>query len=192
MGLFIRIFDVSGAYLLADIDKEIYMSLPPLYPNASPKLVRLKKSLYGLKQSGALWREKLDSALQRLGCVHTDSDECVYILDKDGERCFIVIHVDDMLFATTSNPLVDTFMSDLSDELEAVIEEVTTTGSHLGINVTHNVDGSITLSQPRYIAKMVDELGLEDEADADTPYQIGSAATTDRVSIPIDVDDFAK
>ena len=38
---------------------------------------------------------------------------------------------------------------------------------------------------------MVDELGLEDEPDADTPYQIGSAAT-DRVSIPIDLNDFPK
>lgn len=179
MGLHIRIFDVAGAYLLADIDRPIYMRIPSLNDGESPKIVKLLKSIYGLKQAGALWRKKIDESLRRLGCTPTSVDECVYVLEKDGERCYIALYVDDMLWATTSNELVEQCIAALAADLEADIEEVTHTGSHLGIRITHSDDGSITLSQPGYIAKIIDELDLHDAPTADTPERVGDNSYPD-------------
>ena len=42
----IRTFDVKGAYLKSNIDKEIYMMLQTATKGEKPKYVRLKKSIY--------------------------------------------------------------------------------------------------------------------------------------------------
>lgn len=53
--------DVDEAYLNCDIDYDIYMKQPERHhAKESEHLVcKLNKSLYGLKQSGRIWYEKL-------------------------------------------------------------------------------------------------------------------------------------
>ena len=59
--------DVKAAYLNAPIDCELYVEQPEGYEVKSKtgeKLVpKLKKSFYGLKQSGKNWNNKLHSYL---------------------------------------------------------------------------------------------------------------------------------
>jgi Reverse transcriptase (RNA-dependent DNA polymerase) len=182
--LICRMFDVTGAYLLADLDVPIYMRLPPDPRTGESKIVRLKKSLYGLKQAGALWRELLDTHLQALGCKPTNADPCVYRYDVGDQYALLGIHVDDILFATTSNGIVDDLIAKLSERLGADIDESTHTGTHLGIAVDFKSDGSISLSQPGYIAKMVDALGLQDAQPAHLPYRV--VPVTDPDTTPCD------
>jgi Reverse transcriptase (RNA-dependent DNA polymerase) len=55
--------DIKGAYLNGELtDQEtIYMAQPPGYhaPNSTGKVCHLQKTLYGLKQSGRCWYQKL-------------------------------------------------------------------------------------------------------------------------------------
>ena len=54
--------DIKGAYLngILTSDEVIFMKQPPGYAIGSPgKVCRLKKTLYGLKQSGRRWYQKL-------------------------------------------------------------------------------------------------------------------------------------
>jgi Reverse transcriptase (RNA-dependent DNA polymerase) len=46
--------DVNSAYLNGDLEKTIFMDLPPGYapPGSTVKVCKLKKSIYGLKQAG--------------------------------------------------------------------------------------------------------------------------------------------
>ena len=55
--------DVMSVYLNGVLEEEIYMKQPPGYatePN-SKKVRRLRKSLYGLKQSARCWNATLDA-----------------------------------------------------------------------------------------------------------------------------------
>ena len=55
--------DVKTAYLNAEIDSEIYVKQPEGYEvmdnDGNVLYCRLKKSLYGLKQSGRLWNNTI-------------------------------------------------------------------------------------------------------------------------------------
>jgi len=99
--------DVPSAYLHANIDKEIYMKLEKksreYYLKTRPELrdfldqdgnliVRLKKSLYGLKQAGYLWQKELTSYLVDFGLAISKSEPCVLF----GEMGIILFHVDDL------------------------------------------------------------------------------------------------
>ena len=52
--------DVKNDFLNGDPKEEVYMRMPPAFPGTNGKQVcKLKKSLYGLKQSPRAWFENL-------------------------------------------------------------------------------------------------------------------------------------
>eukprot|EP00253_Pinus_taeda_P028462 PITA_28462 len=55
--------DVKNAFLHGDLSEEIYMDQPHGFIQDSSLVCRLKKSLYGLKQTPRAWYEKMDSFL---------------------------------------------------------------------------------------------------------------------------------
>ena len=64
--LSMQLMDVVTAYLYGSLDSDIYMKVPDgtqiPNPNANRNMycVKLKKSLYGLKQSGRMWYNTTD------------------------------------------------------------------------------------------------------------------------------------
>ena len=66
MNLQIKLMDVVTAYLYGSLDTEIYMKIPegikvPNEKERSIYSVKLQKSLYGLKQSGRMWYNRLSN-----------------------------------------------------------------------------------------------------------------------------------
>jgi hypothetical protein len=62
----LRQFDVSAAYLHGDIDGEVYME-PPAGYQKDDLVWQLLKGLYGLKQAGRIWHERLKADMQEIG-----------------------------------------------------------------------------------------------------------------------------
>ena len=59
LDLDLRHFDVEQAFVQSDLDAEIYLRLPPGCGAMSGKVVRLNKSVYGLKQASRTWYQLL-------------------------------------------------------------------------------------------------------------------------------------
>jgi hypothetical protein len=82
-GLESRAIDFVLAFPQADLDVPVYMALPlgMEVPNSDGKhhLLRLRKSLYGLKQASANWHEMLKNGLQLRGFKESVADPCVFI-----------------------------------------------------------------------------------------------------------------
>jgi Reverse transcriptase (RNA-dependent DNA polymerase) len=66
--------DVKGVYLNRTLEEEVYMEQPEGYNDGTGRVCRLKKTLYGLKQSGREWNIELDKCLNNIGFRCTKSD----------------------------------------------------------------------------------------------------------------------
>ena len=58
---------------------------------------KLKKRIYGLKQSPRCWNTALHNQLTMMEFVQADSDPCVYRA-SGGEAFFIGVYVDDIIW----------------------------------------------------------------------------------------------
>ena len=72
--------DVKTTFLHGDLEEEIYMKqLEGFAVKGKKELVcKLKKSLYGLKQSPRMWYQKFDTFIWGLSFTITKADQCVY------------------------------------------------------------------------------------------------------------------
>jgi hypothetical protein len=59
--------DIKGAYLNGELEEEIYMRQPEGFSDGSGRVCRLKRTLYGLKQSGRAWNQQLNKYLTEIG-----------------------------------------------------------------------------------------------------------------------------
>uniref|UniRef100_A0A2N9G4M2 CCHC-type domain-containing protein n=1 Tax=Fagus sylvatica TaxID=28930 RepID=A0A2N9G4M2_FAGSY len=97
--------DVKTAFLHGNLEEEIFMEQPEGFkqPGTENLVCRLKKSLYGLKQSPRQWYKRFDSYMIQIGYTRCEYDCCVYVrILEDGSYIFLLLYVDDMLIAAKS------------------------------------------------------------------------------------------
>ena len=141
------------------------MELPPGQGQVG-KVARLKKCLYGLKQSSREWYGKLSKSLELKGFVSAHFDPCVFIHKE--ECLFISIYVDDIALYGPDKSRIAEIISQLKGEFE-----VTDLGDAtwlLGIHIEYNQKG-ITLSQHNYIDKVLHRFNMENSRSVSTPLQ---------------------
>ena len=115
LGLDLGHFDVEQAFVQPPLDGDMYMQLPEGCGCLSGMVVKLNKSLYGLKQSSRQWRAHLTRCLLFLGFVQCLADACVFRLMEDGRIVMIiVVHVDD-IFDVGKKDRCDQFGRDLTE-----------------------------------------------------------------------------
>ena len=78
---------------------------------------KLKKSLYGLKQSLRQWYKRFNSYMIRIGYKRCEYDFCIYVKSlDDGSYIFSLLYVDDMLIVEKSMSKVNKLKILLSRE----------------------------------------------------------------------------
>ena len=95
--------DVKTTFLHGDLEEEIYMKQPEGFAVKGKKelVCKLKKSLYGLKQSRKMWYQKFDAFIRGLGFTRSKADHCVYFKLIGDCVIYLVLYVDDMLLVGT-------------------------------------------------------------------------------------------
>ncbi|KAF2356702.1 Reverse transcriptase RNA-dependent DNA polymerase [Trinorchestia longiramus] len=98
--------DVCTAYFHAKIDCNVFVEQPEgfieLDKNGEKLVYKLKKSLYGLKQSGRNWNNLLHQFLVEQNFVQSLSDTCVYVRESDSGKVIIIVWVDDLILASSN------------------------------------------------------------------------------------------
>ena len=99
LDLELKQLDVKTTFLHGDLDEDIFMEqLEGFLQHQKERLVcKLKKSLYGLKQSPRQWYKKFDSFMVSQGYTRSEYDHCLYFKWLNDIFIILVLYVDDML-----------------------------------------------------------------------------------------------
>lgn len=106
-------FDVDAAYLHANLDHEVLMRQPPGFEEENGAVWRLRKAVYGLKQSGRCWNQCLNEALVKLGFKRSVADPCLYTKGTGNKYLMLLVFVDDLLVAGSSTDEIQKLTSQL-------------------------------------------------------------------------------
>ena len=171
--LHLRSIDISHAFINGTLEEEIYMEQPEGYHFGNPgDVLRLRKSLYGLKQAGRVWNEKLHEELEKMDFKRVKSDSSLYIYKKGPTRIIIPIYIDDITISSTSEHESDQVVTQLSKRFE--LRDLGPTTGLLGIQIIRDrPNRSISLSQRQYIVDMLERFGFSGCTPVHTPMQPG-------------------
>ena len=93
-------FNVKNAFLHGELSEEVYMDLPPrciMQKVHCRKVCKLKKSLYGLKQSPRAWFGRFTKSMRSF-CYHQSNlDHILFLKKQHGKITALIVYVDDMV-----------------------------------------------------------------------------------------------
>ena len=128
--------DVKTAFLNAELDRDVYAYPPQGSGVPAGKVLLLKRAVYGLRQAPRAWFEKLKAHLETIGFVPSSADPSLYVLDKDGVRCFLLVYVDDLLLACSQLSVVQDVKKHITAAFEA--RDMGEASTFLGYEITRN------------------------------------------------------
>jgi len=149
--------DVKNAFLYGDLHK-VYRKQPTGYvAKGEHKVCRLKKAIYGLKQSTRAWFEKFSITISGIGFHRCHSDHFVFVQHTKSGTIVLAVYVDDILL-TSSN---STGILETKEYIKRyfVTKDMGRPKYFLRIEVAHQKH-SVLLSQQKYILNLLKETGL--------------------------------
>ena len=167
--------DVTTAFLNGTLEEEVFMKQPEGYETKSKEqlVCRLKKSIYGLKQSPRCWNIALDSHLKEMGFSQSQSDPCIYYKDTGDEVFYMGVYVDDIILAGKSESKMKQVKTDLSRKFDT--KDLGKLSYFLGMKIEQNeLNGSVWIGQCAYTESLLNKLGMEDCKPVSTPVDISS------------------
>ena len=163
--------DVSTAFLHGELTDEVYMRQPEGFvePGREHLVCRLKRSIYGLKQSPRCWNHALDTQLKVMGFQQTSSDPCLYVnLDSEGVTFLIAVYVDDIILGGKSEAKMKAVKKELSRKFE--VKDLGSLHYFLGAKVVQDhLAGVIWMGQSSFVEKILQRFGMQDCKPISTP-----------------------
>ena len=138
--------DVVTAFLYSKLSDEIYMEYPAGMDKPQGTLVKLHKSIYGLKQAPKEWYYTLSSYLKQLGFKTLVSDKGIF---KKGDL-IVSAYVDDLLIFGTNAQEIRDFKKFMTDMFK--MTDLGPCHIYLGMEITRDIKAQwICLNQSKYI-----------------------------------------
>ena len=160
----VYMLDVQTAFLNADVEKEGFVKMAPGYERSNesgvPIVMKLKKRLYGLRQSPKNWFSTMDHHLGKIGFRSLRSDPCVYVYKDENGSAIMTLYVSDVLLLGANKQLLDKFKVTDMGNMSRV----------LGVNVTRDrEEGTTAINQKDYTEDIVQRYGMRSCNPAYTP-----------------------
>jgi hypothetical protein len=156
--------DVDNAFLESTILEEIFMSIPEGIKGQDGKCCRIRKGLYGLKQSARNWYLVLVSQFKKLGFRQT-KDPGLFVNPKT--RVVIGFHVDDLLIGGADREAVKATKNALSERFK--MKDLGELTHFLGMRIRRSKTGAITLDQSQYTRAILTRFDMLDAMAISSP-----------------------
>jgi hypothetical protein len=153
--------DITAAFVHAELKpgEDIYVRQPAGFKRGEGLVLKLKRSVYGLRQAPRYFFQFLTKHMEAIGLAQSKKDPCLFI----GNDIIAVVYVDDILFFARDDSRITDVIDALKKAGVAIRREGTAEG-FLGVDIKRstNKDGkaTLTLLQTGLTKRIVEALGL--------------------------------
>ncbi|KAJ9687350.1 hypothetical protein PVL29_016010 [Vitis rotundifolia] len=161
--------DIKNAFLHGDLAEEVYMEQPPGFvaQGESGLVCRLRRSLYGLKQSPRAWFGRFSFVVQEFGMLRSTADHSVFYHHNSLGQCiYLVVYVDDIVITGSDQDGIQKLKQHLFTHFQT--KDLGKLKYFLGIEIAQSSSG-VVLSQRKYALDILEETGMLDCKPVDTP-----------------------
>lgn len=150
--------------------EKVYVRAPACLQLPPGTLLRLKRSLYGCRQSGRNFSLEFGNHLLSYGFKQCKSDSCVYVYERDDDYAIIGVHVDDGLLCCSSERLETSIVAHLRSRYDlGCLRDLE---QFLGLAID-NTEGGIQVHAEKYINECAHRFGVADANPVHTPSIVG-------------------
>jgi hypothetical protein len=144
-GLAIGQYDVPQAFLKAFMDYDLFAYPPKGQASFNGQILKLRRALYGGKQSAFLWFSMMDAFLIELGFISSSLDKCLY----KRHDAMVILFCDDLRIGASPSVL-----QSLHTALFDKFGVTTASGNRfLGMDTVYDIkNGHLKISMETYIA----------------------------------------
>lgn len=180
--------DAITAFLNGTLDEEIYMEQPPGYVKEGQEhlVCKLKRSLYGLKQSPRCWSTVFRDHMESTGFKQSTADPCVFIKSEKDDLTIVAVYVDDLIIVSKNPATMKKIKKSLTARFK--MKDLGKLSYCLGITVVYDKERKyLLMHQKQYIQSLLENYGLSQAKPAPTPANVSvKLVKDDGVSKPVD------
>ena len=159
------------------IEHDIYMKQPERFidPQHPEYVCKLKRSLYGLKQSARWWNQTLDYFLIQNGYRKSDADNCIFVKsvkNDDGFIRFVIlaVYVDDIIPVSNHIEMLNAEKDMLCKHFE--MTDQSEIHFILGMTIKRDRESkTLFINQEKYIESILDRFGMAECKAISTPLE---------------------
>ena len=133
---------------------------------------KLKKSLYGLKQSPSMWYQKFDTFIQGLCFTKSKVDHYVYFKLIGDHVIYLVLYVDDMLLVGNDKEIIQDLKTQLSSKFD--MKDLGGANYILGMEIKRDrAKRKLWLNQRKYVKTILQRFNMQDSKPVKVPIPVG-------------------
>lgn len=159
--LYIDHMDVCTAFLNGDLSEEVYLKPPHGLEIDEHHVLKLQKSLYGLKQSPKCWNDKFHQCMIKFGFQRSSADPCLYMYFKGESFMYLVLYVDDMLILSNNQSQLLNLKRSLTNEFE--MKDLGEVSNFMGLRIKiDRQKQELSIDQSNYCLSILERFEMMD------------------------------
>ena len=167
-GMLIHQMDIVTAFLNRTLDEEIYMEQPPGYVKEGKErfVCKLKKSIYGLKQSPKCWNTVFKEHMESTNFKQCTTDPCIFVSSEGTDLTIIAVYIDDLIIITKTPEKMRWIKNSLATRFK--LKDLGKLHYCLGITIEYD-EKCLWMHQRQYIHSLLERYGLSQAKPSTTP-----------------------
>lgn len=171
--------DITTAFLNGFLDETVYMQFPANFvcKDKKNKVLKLKRAIYGLKQSARAWYKRVDDCLLKLGYRNSVYEPCLYVKQSGNEKTYIGLFVDDFFVFSNCTKETENLKNVLSTEFK--LKDLGSLKQCLGMRIKKQ-NGVLTVDQAQFIEHLFKKFNMENCKSMSTPMEVNLRLEKDK------------
>ena len=159
LDLEIEQMDFTAAYTQCQLEEDIFLGGIDGLEVPTGHVIKLNRSLEGLRQSGRVWNKNISKAFKDFGLSAIAADNCVFV--SNDKLLIVALYVDDLLIFSSNQNQIRDFKIYLTTHFR--VRDIGAVGSILSLNITRDRKlKRISVDQEHYINELIKRYNVSD------------------------------